>query len=446
MREVPTYPQLEAWKLAILESIIACANRPNPEGVTAWWMEVYTKTFEQLGHKHCPRKYMRLDGKVGTGCNKLLKGRLGRKITIKKQQMLRETGCRTLSGRQQFKLILENYRTGQKLGRYFSIIDMEKLEWKGDSVEQMQDFRSNIEDLEAGLNPSVSDAERLDIFLDRMEKSKVLETKLDRFKEYKEGGRKRTKDRLLKIIDDYIEQQTVKKNMKLKSDAIGGKLKGKAEGGLGLVGADGKALTAGAVKSQAVCQKFIRGVCKKSKKDCPYSHPEDLASLAISKGGGGGKGSAKASPDTVCHNCGKKGHFKKDCRHVPFNKPKGEPKGGGKNRGRKGGGSGGSGTETDRTRSRSPMSAEDKAVTYCMHHARGACNMGAACAFSHDDKHKKKPANPKTKAKAKAKTKKALAGLSDTEKSQDEGKSKSAKRRAKKAEKKAAETSKNDGQ
>ena len=71
----------------------------------------------------------------------------GRTINIRKQEALRKSGDTLLQGRQILKLILEAYRTGPKLGRYFSTLDMEKLEWCGDSIEQIQKLRSNIEDL-----------------------------------------------------------------------------------------------------------------------------------------------------------------------------------------------------------------------------------------------------------------------------------------------------------
>jgi len=347
MREMPDFKQLEAWKMALLESVVACANRGDPKGVIKWFMECYVKTFEELGE--CPRKYMRLDNKLTHALNKILKGTLGRNVQIRKQERLRGTGDQLLRGRQVYKLILEDFRSGQRLGRYYSTLDLEKLAWCGDAIEQLQRFRSNIEEIEAGLSDQVPDSERLEIYLDRMEGSKVLELKLDWWKEMKLDDPKRTKESLLAILDNYLETQKVKSNRKKRIEAFSANLKDSGSHNkprraqLAASADDNPAdpsatLKAGVVKSQAVCQAYLRGQCRKSKKDCPYAHPEDLDALALRtsqqnrgrdrKPGGGGarEGTPPRGKKKYCWNMEKSGtcSFGANCSfsHDPKDKPK----------------------------------------------------------------------------------------------------------------------------
>ena len=64
---------------------------------------------------------------------------------------------------------------------------------------------------------------------------------------------------------------------------------------------------------------------------------------AFTKGDKGrGRGAGKGTQDQTCHNCGRRGHFKKDCRkpgggaHWPDSRAKAKPKSKGKGKGWKG--------------------------------------------------------------------------------------------------------------
>ena len=392
VRQLPEWPQFEAWKMSLLESVRACANRADPRGITKWFLACYDLSFDEL--RECPRKYMRMDGKLSNALNKILKGQLSRTVNIRKQEALRSYGDDLLRGRQIYKLILESYRTGPKLGRYFSTLDLEKLEWKGDSIEQIQQFRSNIEDLEANLNPSVVDEERLEVFLNRMEKSKVLELKLDKFKEYRVGGTRRTKANLLKIIDNHIDMHITKENQKKKSDAFAGRLNGRKD-------RQEHGKSAFVVKSQSVCQAYLRGQCTKTKKDCSYAHPDGMEGIAITSQKGGGKGKD-----------GGKG------------KSKGKDKGKGK----------GKSKGTKRSDSPNALTSEQKSRIYCKHLLAGKCEYGKNCNFSHD---------PKDKPNKKAYVGKAEEGSDAANAASDAdstaSKSRSARRREKAKQKKAEE-------
>ena len=101
------------------------------------------------------------------------------------------------------------------------------------------------------------------------------------------------------------------------------------------------------VKSQTVCQNWVKGSCKKGD-ECPYSHVKAMEGVALQqyRGGGGGKGGKDES------------------------------------RGRKRG-------KGDKDRSRSQSPAADKGKTLCKYWCEGSCRAGRAC----DWKHGKGPAS-----------------------------------------------------
>jgi hypothetical protein len=394
MREMPDHMQLDQWKMALLEAVIVCGNRADSRSLVAWFMTVYDdkKTIENLGV--VPTKYMRMDGKLAQGFNKILKGLFGKQIQIKKTEQLRKSGNTLLGGLQVLRLILDRYKTGDGLSRHYSSLDLEQLVWIGDSIEQMQRFRANVYDLESGLSTNIGDTERLEIYLDRMEASKILESKIDKFKERAIGHKKRTKDLLLQIIDDYVDLQRQKTNRKKKREVFTAKLKGNGgapsgpAGMIARVDAEGVEVSGSAmlVKSQSICHAYLKGQCRKSKKDCFYAHPDNQEGtfLKTDKGGKkGGKGGGK----------GKKGE--------------------GEERGRKGGkGKGGKRSDSPHGNrdssvssngSHSSKSLEEKKKIFCSFLANGKCSFGESCHFSHNEKHRqgRPQAKPKPKAKAK---------------------------------------------
>ena len=140
--------------------------------------------------------------------------------------------------------------------------EQETLTWHGDSIEQVIRFRIDIGEIAAGINSSIPDSEGLESYFDAAGKPKALENEIDKFRDHEEGGEKRTKAGLLKIIDDYLDQQKTNSNRVNKRETFASKLKG----GSGNVNAlattsngngkpnpieEGNAL---AVKSRAVCK------------------------------------------------------------------------------------------------------------------------------------------------------------------------------------------------
>ena len=288
---------------------------------------------------------------------------------------------RSLQGLQILKLILNEFRTNEELNRYNSAIDVEKLAWCGDQPGELKKFLNNLDELRSNLSPDFPKRELTTVVLDRMENSKLLEVKIDRFKErYKPNNPKRTLKRLLAIIQKHLDLKLEKENDKKKKDMFGNKQAGR---GLPAIAGseEGKAMKAAA--TGAVCFKFLKGQCNLSAKDCPYVHPSGQEGVLIkggkgdgggksSKGGKKGKGDGKrsSSKGSKSSKGGKKGG--------KSGGKGGKSKKGKKDRGRSGSEQGSEG------RSRSP-SAERKQE--CFKWKRGECRLGRACQYWHDQQY-----------------------------------------------------------
>ena len=279
VRKLPEFNQCDAWYLALIEAVASCANRNDSRPVIEWLNKVKSvKSVEKLSLDHCPEEFMRMEHKLATALSGILEGQIGRTINNMKKAQLRKTGNSILAGRQILYLILQEYRTNKSLGRYYSTVDMEQYVWLGDEVNQLRRFLNNVEDLVSGLHSDISEFEKREWLVNRMEDSKVFEMKLDKFKNRKNSDKKKTFDALLKIIEKHISDHTEKENRKKKKAGLGGK-----------AGAKGAGPTAMAAKSQSVCQAYLRGQCPKARKDCFYAHPEGMEGALVKLGGGKGK-------------------------------------------------------------------------------------------------------------------------------------------------------------
>ena len=78
----------------------------------------------------CPKELMRLDRKFGEALNKILNGRLGNSIQLKKKNVRKATG-EVLRGRQLYRLMLDSFKTSEATGRFYGVFDLATLQWRG---------------------------------------------------------------------------------------------------------------------------------------------------------------------------------------------------------------------------------------------------------------------------------------------------------------------------
>ena len=128
-RALPSFAELSAWKLTVVDTILACANRNDDTRLLSWWRECETKTCEELAY--CPKEFSRLDRKITEALNNVASsGQLGGAIYNKKRQLDLKS-LPPLRGRQIYWMILNDYRTQKHMDLHHSTLDLEKLRWMG---------------------------------------------------------------------------------------------------------------------------------------------------------------------------------------------------------------------------------------------------------------------------------------------------------------------------
>ena len=343
-------------------------------------------------------------------------GEFGRRLLIMKKRVMRKNKGKLLAGRQMLWMLYNYFRTNKNLGHIHSIVDLAKVEWRGDG--HIEAFRNDWENLVEGLPYRTSRTYMAELLLDQMTKSTVLKSKVDKYKK-RYPGRTKSYSKLLGIIDRYLhDKQEVENRKKLESEQ-----------------ARRNKHAVVPVKASN-CQFWMRGACDKGK-DCPNLHESSLK----------GKISNPVMPSTPPKGKSKGKSKRKSKSRSPSarrSKGKGKPRskgpGGGKSGSSMGKGKGqpqrrmlcawfqtGSCTvqncpflhqkastpeqskQLERFRSkpssRSPSPSGTKRPCYSWLN-KGSCEHGASCQFAHDPSKRgkgKSPAAPATKSMGKGK-------------------------------------------
>ena len=382
---MPNHAQLDTWKSHTLETLIAAANRSDETPVVKWFDECETKSLKKLGE--CPKEMMRLDRKFGEALNKILSGRLGSSIQLKKRNVRKATGA-ILRGRQVYKLMLDSFKTSDAQDNFFGVLDLATLQWRGDEVGQMEQFLQDWERLESGLTSDLKEKERIEVVLLQMQRSQKLQLKVDAFADLKPKNKKRRLQTLLDIIQRHITKERYKENREKKRAAI--VPKGSTKDGNknnALIATDGSGKPAPKAKATAkkrkpgrgICTSWLHGECK-NQEQCAYDHPDRYKGAMLkSSPPGGGKGSGGGKGGGKSHD---KRHGRSDRSQSSNRSNKSNPR-----------------------QSRSPSPAARKSKD-CWFHQRGLCTLGNNCTWNHKGvKPNPDLATPQEREKAKGKGK-----------------------------------------
>ena len=120
-----------------------------------------------------------------------------------------------LTGRQVVFLILQEFKSTSDLDRHYSVLELEKLRWQGDAPQEIEKFLNDVEEMRDKLHPDTSQKEVAGIIVDRMELCKLpsVEVKIDKWKEYRQGHKKKLLIRpSVSSIDTWIN--TRRRNLK----------------------------------------------------------------------------------------------------------------------------------------------------------------------------------------------------------------------------------------
>ena len=109
-----------------------------------------------------------------------------------------------LCGRQILWMMYHHFRTNRDLGKIYGIVDLAKIEWRGD--KHIESFRNDWEMLVEGLPHRTERSVLAELLLEQMTKSTILKSKVDKYR--KKHGSKKSYSKLIAILDRYLHEQT----------------------------------------------------------------------------------------------------------------------------------------------------------------------------------------------------------------------------------------------
>ena len=253
----PTMANLNSFKLAVVESVVMASARTDHHRVTRWIRRVeYPKIkLKQLADPG--PHYESLDNKLAWALTRMAdkSGEFARRIANVKRKVygrITDSGGRMLGGRQILWILYKHFRTNKDMGQIFTIVDLLKVKWRGDS--QIERFRNDWENMVVNMHHNISRDQLAAILLDHMKDSDVLKSRVERYKKHYPNERK-SYTRLIAIIDRYLQEQRQIANRKALEQQQ-------------------QRATATPVKV-ANCKAWLAGDCSNGN-DCKFNHDRNL--------------------------------------------------------------------------------------------------------------------------------------------------------------------------
>ena len=173
----------------MLQAVSTASGRKDRSKVCKWLIDVEKPKATYDSFKKTKEKWATLDAKLATALGKLFTGGLGRHVNTLESRSLRES-YNLLTGRQKLWLMYDFFRTNKDLGLAHSITDLQQVTWKGDNKIEM--FKNDWEACVDGLVEDVPENLLANMFLEQIGNSQVLKTKVDKYRAYPKGHRKKT--------------------------------------------------------------------------------------------------------------------------------------------------------------------------------------------------------------------------------------------------------------
>ena len=186
---VPQFPNingLEPWEAAICRGLIAATgshdNRELP-----WFLEVMTKTHDELDDPSVEDIFMMLDAPLATALMKTLPTQLRNRVAQLESSALKR--WKVVTGRQVAWMVLDWFKTDIHRSTFSSFEDINSLSWKGDSQSQMEKFLQDWDYLVENLGPNTMGPEALrDMSQSKWLNSTVLKDDTDHYKRARTQG------------------------------------------------------------------------------------------------------------------------------------------------------------------------------------------------------------------------------------------------------------------
>ena len=207
----PTLPNLSAWKLQVGKNLVAAGGRIDQREI-AWWAEVSkgTSTFDSLADSGEDRS-VSLDLKLSISLSIMLK-EVNNEVSSSTAQKEHAAALqdKMLKGRQIAWLIFTFFKRNPKMGVFYSVTDLAKLDWLGDkNIHRfLVTWRLVSSQVQATLPPDGL----TEILLQKVEKSVALKENLGHFYRMEEDGYDRNSDFLIRSMENYLDRERYRTN------------------------------------------------------------------------------------------------------------------------------------------------------------------------------------------------------------------------------------------
>ena len=199
----PTLPSLPAWKLQVGKKLVEADGRIDQREI-AWWAAVSkgTSTFDSLAGSGEDR-FVSLELQLPISLSIMLK-EVNNEVTsstAQKEQAAAQQD-KMLKGRQIAWLIFTFFKRNPKMGVFYSVTDLAKLDWLVDkNIHRfLMTWRLMTSQKQTALPPD----ELTEILLQQVEKSVVLKEDIGHFYRMDEDDYDRNSDYLIRSMENYL--------------------------------------------------------------------------------------------------------------------------------------------------------------------------------------------------------------------------------------------------
>jgi hypothetical protein len=202
---------LPAWKLQVGKNLVAAGGRIDQREI-AWWAEVSkeTSTFDSLADSG-EERFVSLDLKLSISLSVMLK-EVNNEVTAstaQKEQAAAQQN-KMLKGRQIAWLLFTFFRRNPKMGVFYSVTDLAKLDWMGD--KNIHRFLMTWRLMTSQMQTTLPADELTEILLQKVEKSIVLAQDVAHFYRKEEDDPDRNSDFLIRSMENHLDRARYRTN------------------------------------------------------------------------------------------------------------------------------------------------------------------------------------------------------------------------------------------
>ena len=292
---LPDMAKFEEWKCNVRDEVTAAAGGSTDAYLWILQVEDSRISYEQLEDA---RQFKSIDAKIAAAVSRIQKGELAKVITSKKKEAARL--LRRISGRQQLRLVYDQYRLDAEDGQLFDIEDLMAIKFPGD--DHLESFIINWDTGLLALVDDPGEELKRSLFHRLIRHSTKMRDVLTRYTLASRGSHERSYRFLHSGVHQIVDMERNSRNRRdliQSRNAVGGKgrptmaaheqsdipppslaPKGQQDDAKITMAAKG----AGKGKSSRPCYDWMLGKCNRGS-GCPFSHsgPQGVGQDAVDK-------------------------------------------------------------------------------------------------------------------------------------------------------------------